>query len=404
MQRGLKRSLIVAMLVAAAAALPHVASAGDATTSGEPMGSTLAEFAAALDASGPPSVGPAAVDASTSSTTTTVVTPEDICAELGGPDCLAALAECDALGPNACVQLVQCLGNGIATGSAYFPFSCWPDELGDPAIYLCRVLGCPGDPPSFCADPDVARAGWCGPDGELLQPGEGTTTTVAPSTTAAPTTSTSTPTTAPTTTAAPPTTSAPPTTTAPTTTAAPPTTSAPPTTTAPPTTSAPTTTAAPPTTAAPTTSSLPPGSCDPNYDGQCVPIAASVDCADIAGFDVIVVGEDIHGLDGDDDGIGCESPAVAQVAGATTSRGSGGSTGSGGADLALTGSTTTPLLVGGLLLLIAGLALVTAAATTGLRRRPAGYTYSSVDGFGFPTSYRVSGGRSARRSGGRRTR
>jgi len=52
--------------------------------------------------------------------------------------------------------------------------------------------------------------------------------------------------------------------------------------------------------------------CDPNYTG-CVPIAPDVDClggsgdgpAFVAG-PVKVIGEDIYGLDNDNDGIGCE--------------------------------------------------------------------------------------------------
>ena len=52
--------------------------------------------------------------------------------------------------------------------------------------------------------------------------------------------------------------------------------------------------------------------CDPNYSG-CVPIAPDVDClggggngpAFVAG-PVMVIGEDIYGLDNDNDGIGCE--------------------------------------------------------------------------------------------------
>jgi hypothetical protein len=152
---------------------------------------------------------------------------------------------------------------------------------------------------------------------------------------------------------------------------------------------------------------VPTGVCDPNYRGQCVPIADSVDCADLAGFGVEVVGDDIHGLDGDDDGIGCEAPA-AQVEGIASTRGSGGSTGSAvstssggstvssGADLALTGSTTTPLLVAGLLLLVAGLALVT-VATISPTRRSGGYSFTSVDDLGFPTHYRVTGRRAEQR-------
>ncbi|MBB5787831.1 G5 domain-containing protein [Jiangella mangrovi] len=51
--------------------------------------------------------------------------------------------------------------------------------------------------------------------------------------------------------------------------------------------------------------------CDPNYTG-CVPIASDVDCAGGSGNgpaytgQVTVVGEDIYGLDADDDGVGCE--------------------------------------------------------------------------------------------------
>jgi hypothetical protein len=53
--------------------------------------------------------------------------------------------------------------------------------------------------------------------------------------------------------------------------------------------------------------------CDPNYTGNCVPVASDVDCAGgkgngpayIAG-PVYVVGTDIYGLDRDKDGVGCE--------------------------------------------------------------------------------------------------
>jgi hypothetical protein len=55
----------------------------------------------------------------------------------------------------------------------------------------------------------------------------------------------------------------------------------------------------------PTTTASP--GCDPRYAGYCVPIVAyDLDCADV-GHRVIVVGVDIHHLDGDHDGIGCES-------------------------------------------------------------------------------------------------
>ena len=54
--------------------------------------------------------------------------------------------------------------------------------------------------------------------------------------------------------------------------------------------------------------------CDPNYSGACVPIASDVDCSGGSGNGpayvrgpVTVIGEDIYDLDGDGDGIGCDS-------------------------------------------------------------------------------------------------
>lgn len=54
--------------------------------------------------------------------------------------------------------------------------------------------------------------------------------------------------------------------------------------------------------------------CDPNYSGACVPIASDVDCEGGSGNGpeyvrgpVNVVGEDIYKLDGNNDGVGCES-------------------------------------------------------------------------------------------------
>ncbi len=48
-------------------------------------------------------------------------------------------------------------------------------------------------------------------------------------------------------------------------------------------------------------------SCDPNYN-PCVPnVSYDLDCGDI-GFSVTVIGDDVHGFDGNDnDGLGCES-------------------------------------------------------------------------------------------------
>jgi hypothetical protein len=54
--------------------------------------------------------------------------------------------------------------------------------------------------------------------------------------------------------------------------------------------------------------------CDPNYEGPCVPVDSDVDCASGSGNGpsyvdgpVTVVGDDIYGLDSNNDGIGCES-------------------------------------------------------------------------------------------------
>ena len=54
-------------------------------------------------------------------------------------------------------------------------------------------------------------------------------------------------------------------------------------------------------------------SCDSNYSGPCVPIASDVDCEGGSGNGpayvsgpVTVIGDDIYGLDSNDDGIGCE--------------------------------------------------------------------------------------------------
>lgn len=58
-------------------------------------------------------------------------------------------------------------------------------------------------------------------------------------------------------------------------------------------------------TPAPTTPA--PQRCDPNYSGACVPVyPPDVDCADV-GTTVYVIRDDPHGLDGDGDGVGCES-------------------------------------------------------------------------------------------------
>jgi endonuclease YncB( thermonuclease family) len=64
-------------------------------------------------------------------------------------------------------------------------------------------------------------------------------------------------------------------------------------------------------TSGPPTSNPPPsGKCDTNYAGGCVPpYPPDVDCADIRALGiapVMVTGMDVHRLDGDGDGLGCE--------------------------------------------------------------------------------------------------
>lgn len=53
--------------------------------------------------------------------------------------------------------------------------------------------------------------------------------------------------------------------------------------------------------------------CDPNYAGACVPVyPPDVNCPEV-GYQVTVIGTDVHNLDGDSDGIGCEGYPIATV-------------------------------------------------------------------------------------------
>lgn len=48
--------------------------------------------------------------------------------------------------------------------------------------------------------------------------------------------------------------------------------------------------------------------CHPSYEGACVPSdAGDVNCPEVPGTDVRVVGEDVYGLDREGDGVACES-------------------------------------------------------------------------------------------------
>lgn len=53
-----------------------------------------------------------------------------------------------------------------------------------------------------------------------------------------------------------------------------------------------------------------PDRCDPAYPSVCIPVSAiDLDCADVEPEYFPVESRDPHGFDGDDDGIGCETPA-----------------------------------------------------------------------------------------------
>ncbi len=50
------------------------------------------------------------------------------------------------------------------------------------------------------------------------------------------------------------------------------------------------------------------GACDSNYQGGCVPDTYyDVDCDEVQGYDLSVVGTDVNGLDRDGDGLACEA-------------------------------------------------------------------------------------------------
>lgn len=49
------------------------------------------------------------------------------------------------------------------------------------------------------------------------------------------------------------------------------------------------------------------GNCSPHYSGACIPIRADVDCSEIPDRNFRVVDEDVYDLDGDGDGIACQT-------------------------------------------------------------------------------------------------
>lgn len=57
----------------------------------------------------------------------------------------------------------------------------------------------------------------------------------------------------------------------------------------------------------PVRSPSPEPSCNPNYSGACLPLTGDVDCSEITARNFYVVGTDVFALDGDGDGLACES-------------------------------------------------------------------------------------------------
>lgn len=49
------------------------------------------------------------------------------------------------------------------------------------------------------------------------------------------------------------------------------------------------------------------GRCSPHYSGACIPIRDDVDCGEITARNFHVVDRDVYDLDGDGDGIACET-------------------------------------------------------------------------------------------------
>lgn len=162
--------------------------------------------------------------------------------------------------------------------------------------------------------------------------------------------------------------------------------------------------------AAPSVAAAAPG-CDPNYAGGCVPVgAAAITCADLAPTtDLLVVGDDVYGLDAGGAGrVACEAsgadtpvalpavtaapdlaapaPAPDVAVPAPDAAAVAGATASAPAELARTGRTTLPLLAVSLTLLTLGGALVMATRPRpellwhgALRRGDVRFTVESVE-------------------------
>jgi len=127
--------------------------------------------------------------------------------------------------------------------------------------------------------------------------------------------------------------------------------------------------------------------CDPNYSG-CVPTGVGdVNCSGAGGTNLTVTGSDVHGLDSDNDGIACEDAAATAAAPVSRSVVSGrisGSLASTGGDLALGGLGGTVLLLG---LVLVGMAGVLGSVEH--RRRRGGFVVVATNWLGEETRTRV---------------
>jgi hypothetical protein len=73
----------------------------------------------------------------------------------------------------------------------------------------------------------------------------------------------------------------------------------------------------------------PPTDCDPSYPGTCIPSPPpDLDCGEISNRNFKVIGNDPHGFDGDNNGIGCEGSGGSSGSGGGSSGGSGNGDGS----------------------------------------------------------------------------
>ena len=142
--------------------------------------------------------------------------------------------------------------------------------------------------------------------------------------------------------------------------------------------------------------------CHPSYDGACVPVGGGdVNCPSVPVKDFKVVGPDVYGLDGDNDGLACESgdesgdeAPVAASAGTTSS--------SAPDRLAATGGSAEQRYLLSLALVVAGLfaVLISAAVAPEITvPRRGGFTVTNVNRAGDEIRTHITtGDRAGRRS------